>query len=76
MTGIYILTKENEIVKKREPIEFNSLLDHTRLFKLLRKGEYNIIQNEFDHVPYVAPVFYFKCCLQKFQQIPIKKAQA
>jgi hypothetical protein len=77
--GIYVLSERDTIFSKtsgRMPKEFDSYLEHSCIFKLLRKHEYeNIIQNAFGELPQVAPAFYFRACLERFQQIPIKIAQ-
>lgn len=78
--GVYVLSERDTIFSKtneRAPKQFDEYLEHSCIFKLLRKNEYtNIIQNEFNELPQVTPVFYFRACLEKFQQIPIKTAQA
>ncbi|WP_037586863.1 sce7726 family protein [Stenoxybacter acetivorans] len=64
------------IKERRAPRQFDGYLDHSCIFKLLRKREYeNVILQQFEGLPQVAPVFHFKACLEKFQQIPIKTAQ-
>lgn len=77
--GIYCLTKNDTIFNKtigREPKEFVAHLQHETIFKLLRKQEYeSIILNYFGEVPDVAPVFFFKACLEKFEEIPILESQ-
>jgi hypothetical protein len=61
---------------RREPQQFNEKLDHTCIFKLLRKSEYeNVLQRYFGEIPEVAPVFHFKACLEQFKKIPILNAQ-
>lgn len=76
--GIYDLTERNTIswVNGREPAQFDDNLDHSCIFKLLRKREYeNIVLQVFGELPQVAPVFHFRACLEWFSQIPIKEAQ-
>jgi hypothetical protein len=76
--GIYNLTERNTIswVNGREPAQFDDNLDHSCIFKLLRKREYeSVILQAFGELPKVAPVFHFRACLERFAQIPIKKAQ-
>ena len=77
--GIYVLSERSTIFNKehsREPSEFNEFLDHSNIFKLLRKQEYeNIIINFFGQVPQVDPVFHFRAFLEEFKKIPILEAQ-
>jgi len=77
--GIYVLTEQDTIFGKakiREPKQFDDSLDHSSIFKLLRKREYeNIILQAFKTLPQVAPVFHFRSCLEWFCEIPIKEAQ-
>lgn len=77
--GIYVLSDRGTIFNKersREPIPYNDFLDHTNIFKLLRKREYeNIIRNYCGAVPQVEPVFHFRAFLEKFKEIPILEAQ-
>ena len=72
--GIYVLSDRGTIFNKersREPRTYNEFLDHSSIFKLLRKKEYeNIIKSYFGTVPQVEPVF-----LEKFETIPILDAQ-
>ena len=77
--GIYVMNDNNpwfSSKSRREPQQFNKKLDHTCIFKLLRKNEYeNIILPYFGEIPEVAPVFHFKACLEQFKKIPILNAQ-
>lgn len=77
--GIYLLNGKGEYFSKdyrREPKQYNYCLDHTCIFKLLRKMEYeNVLMNHYKVLPEVAPVFYFQECLTWFKQIPILEAQ-
>lgn len=77
--GIYVLTENDTIFSKtkgREPKIYNDNLDYKCIFTLLRKYEYeNIILSYFGNLPKVAPVFYFKTCLEQFTKIPILEAQ-
>lgn len=77
--GIYCLTKEDRIFGKssvREPKQYDDNLEHSAIFKLLRKKEYlEIVQNYFGTVPEVQPVFVFRACLEKFREIPLLEAQ-
>jgi hypothetical protein len=77
--GIYVLSERDTIFGKsnvREPKQFDDFLDHCSIFKLLRKREYeSVLLRAFDELPQVAPAFHFRACLERFEQIPIKKAQ-
>lgn len=77
--GIYVLSEQSTIFNKersREPTEFNDMLDHTNIFKLLRKREYeNILLRYFGQVPQSKPVFHFKTCLESFEKISILDAK-
>jgi hypothetical protein len=77
--GICVLSERDTIFGKanmREPKQFDEYLDHSCIFKLLRKREYeNVILQVFGELPQVAPVFHFRACLDLFSTIPIKKAQ-
>ena len=78
--GVYALSEDDTIfspTRSKEPKQFDENLDHTNMFKLLRKREYeNIIQKHFGELPKVAPVFFFRTCLEQFKEIPIFQAQA
>lgn len=77
--GIYVLSEQSTIFNKersREPVEYNSMLDHASIFKLLRKREYeNVLLRYFGQIPHTDPVFHFKTCLEYFEKIPILDAQ-
>jgi len=77
--GIYVLSDQDTIFSRersRNPLEYTELLDHTSIFKLLRKAEYeNILRYYFGVLPQSAPVFYFADCLESFKRIPIEEAQ-
>ena len=77
--GIYVMNDNNlwfNSKSRREPQQFNKKLDHTCIFKLLRKSECeNILLWYFSEIPQVAPVFHFKACLEQFKKIPILDAQ-
>lgn len=75
--GIYTLTSRNTISKKKrkEPEEDTSKLNHTAIFKVLRKREReNILLKYFGGLPDSPQAFYFSECLKQFSEIPIKIA--
>lgn len=78
--GIYLMNDSDTYFNRssrREPKQFDEYLDHSCIFKLLRKQEYeNILIEHCGGLPQVAPVFYFRACLEQFQQIPILTAQS
>lgn len=75
--GIYVLTKQNTISRKlkKEPIENNSSLDYTAIFKILHKREHEkILLEYYGELPTATPAFYYGECLKQFSQIPILEA--
>jgi hypothetical protein len=78
-TGIYVMNDDDIYFSqnnRRQPQEFDEYLDHSCIFKLLRKREYeNIVLQVFGELPRVAPVFHFRACSELFKRIPIKEAQ-
>lgn len=77
--GVYVLTTQDTIfspVLSKEPQQYNDLLDHACIFKLLRKREYeNVLKKYFGEVPKAEQVFHFRVCLEKFREIPMLEAQ-
>lgn len=77
--GIYVLSDKDTIFSKttgRQPKQYDKNLDHKTIFSLLRKKEYeNIILNYYHELPKVAPVFFYRTCLELFKKIPILNAQ-
>lgn len=75
--GIYVLTPQNTISTKlrKEPVEDNSRLDYTAIFKVLHKREYeSILIQYFGELPVTSQVFYYGECLKQFSRIPIMHA--
>lgn len=75
--GIYVLTSHNTISSKlrKEPIEDNSQLNHTTIFKLLNKPEYEqVLLEYYGTLPVTSQVFYYGKCFDLFSDIPISKA--
>jgi hypothetical protein len=75
--GIYVLTRKNTISSKlkKEPIEDNSSLDYTAIFKVLHKREYeDILLQYYGALPIASQIFYYGECLKQFSQIPILEA--
>lgn len=75
--GIYVLNRKNRISLKlrKEPILNNSTLEHTAIFKVLHKHEYeNILLQYYGELPVSSQVFYYGECLKQFSQIPIIEA--
>ena len=77
--GIYVMSEQCTIFNRersREPRAYTDLLEHSSIFKLLRKQEYeHIIFDFFGTVPQVEPVFHFRAFRDKFEEIPILEAQ-
>lgn len=75
--GVYALSSQNTISAKLriEPTEDNSHLDHTAIFKLLHKHEYEtILHQHFKCLPTASQAFYYGECLKLFSQITILEA--
>lgn len=75
--GVYCLTSRETLstTKRKEPIADASHLDHTTIFKILHKTEFeNIIQKYYGELPKTSQVFYYGECLYKFSNIPISDA--
>ena len=75
--GVYCLTAQETLsmAKRKEPIADNSQLDHTTIFKILHKAEFeNIIIKYYGELPKTSQVFYYGECLRKFSEIPIVDA--
>ena len=74
--GLYILTKRNTIRKIRKAIEKKDSLNHTVIFQILRKKEYeSILKEYYGKVPQVADYYYYEACLDWFKTIPIDVVQ-
>ena len=77
--GIYLMNDSDTYFSRssrREPKQFDDYLDHGCIFGLLRKKEYeNVLMESCGELPRVAPVFYYRACLEQFQKIPILVAQ-
>lgn len=77
--GIYVLTSKNTISAKlrKEPVENNSSLDHTTIFKILHKQEFErILLEYYGKLPETSQAFYYGECLIQFSNIPILDAYA
>ncbi len=75
--GVYCLTAQETLsmAKRKEPIADNSQLDHTTIFKILHKAEFeNIIIKYYGELPKTSQVFYYGESLRKFSEIPIVDA--
>lgn len=75
--GIYALTPRNTISStlRKEPIENNSYLDHTTIFKILHKSEFeHILLQYYGSLPMTSQAFYYGECLKQFSSIPILEA--
>lgn len=75
--GIYVLTPQNRISStlRKEPLENNLHLDHTTIFKILHKREFeNILMRYYGSLPKASQAFYYGECLKLFSEIPILEA--
>lgn len=73
--GIYILTKQNKLNVVKEPGDFELMLDHSTLFKILHKKEYEkILLSYFGQLPLTTQVYHYEKCLEMFGSIPVKEA--
>ncbi|WP_088073353.1 MULTISPECIES: sce7726 family protein [Bacillaceae] len=71
--GISVLTNRNTISPRKQPIEDNSHLEHSSMFRTLRKKEFeNILNLHFGELPKTTQVNYYKECLRWFNQINIE----
>lgn len=77
--GLYTLSERETIFNthlSQKPNDYTDLLNHTYIFKMLRKYEYeNIIKTYYHGLPQTKPVFQFNACLELFCDIPISEAQ-
>lgn len=68
--GISILTERNTISTRKEPVEDNSKLDYSTMFKVLRKNEFeNVILFHYGSLPITTQVNYYKECFKLFSLI-------
>ena len=75
--GIVELTSDLNLKTHKEADIDNAKFDHTTLFKLLRKVEYeNIIKEKYGAVPQVPNTILFKSCLKLAQQIDVNEFQS
>lgn len=77
--GLYCLSDNGTIFNtqlSQKPTDYTDQLNHTYIFKMLRKYEYeNIIKSYYKELPQTKPVFQFNACLELFCDIPISNAQ-
>lgn len=70
--GICVLTDRNTISTRKEPIEDNSNLEHSTIFKVLRKKEFeNVLMDHYGFLPKTLQVKYYKECYKLFSNIDI-----
>lgn len=75
--GIYVLTQQNTISTslRKEPQADTTRLEHTAVFKVLRKHEYERILLLHDgSLPVATPAFYYGECLKRFSRMPVLEA--
>jgi hypothetical protein len=71
--GMYILDKKMKINEIKPSKCERQYLEHTAIFKILRKNEYENIIKSFGELPDVSQFCYYKECLKMFCKIDIKK---
>lgn len=65
--GICLLTSQNTLSTKKEPIEDVSKLDLSMMFKILRKKEYeSIVKDYYGELPQVTQFNYYSACQKLF----------
>ncbi len=77
--GVYTLTHQETFsqTKRVEPKRDVSHLNHSVIFKILHKDEFeSILLKYFNELPKVSQVFYYGECEKKFCEIPIDQAYA
>lgn len=73
--GICVITKRNNISERKPTLEDNRHLDHTSMFKVLRKKEYEtILLSHFGYLPHTTQVKYYRECLHLFRAIDLMVA--
>jgi len=70
--GIYLLTNKTQLKIKKKPIEDNSKLNLSTMFKILRKSEFeSIIKDNYVNLPQVTQFQYYRACQKLFCELPI-----
>ena len=74
--GILVNSVKNGLERIRKPEAFSDYLNHTTLFKLLRKNEFlQIINNSFKNLPDLPNTEIFRYCLSRVNELDIKELQ-
>jgi hypothetical protein len=74
--GILVFSLDHGLERIRQPEKFSSSLDHSTIFKLLRKGEYlKIIKDLYNYVPEVPNTEIFQHCLSQIKEIEVSDFQ-
>ncbi len=70
------MTKRRALLMEREPVENNSKLDYSTIFKILRKKEFeNILEKYRVELPVVSQFDYYEKCLELLKHIEIEQLQ-
>lgn len=70
--GICILTDKNTLSTRKEPVEDNTKLEYSSIFKIMRKKEFeNILLNHYGELPITTQVNYYSECYNLFKSIEI-----
>ena len=73
--GICILTDRDTLSFRKEPKEYKKSLDHTVIFNILRKSEFeNILKQNYPFLPLVSDFDYYRSCENLFNKIDIEIA--
>lgn len=76
-TGIIQMKPRGVLSQVKAAVPNADHLDHTIMFKMLRKPEYEaIIQRHFGQLPEVKPVQLFRACLALYRTLDIETAHA
>lgn len=72
--GLIYLDENNNLIIQKECQSYDIYLDHSTLFRLLRKNEYTeIVKYYFGKTPQVPNTQYFKACYEQIKLIPINE---
>ncbi|MBO0409601.1 sce7726 family protein [Enterococcus hulanensis] len=71
--GVCVLTERETISTKKEAIENRTGLEHSSIFKMLRKKEFEIVLSKYyGFLPKTNQFVYYRECLKLFERIPIE----
>ena len=74
--GILVFSRENGLERIRQPEKFSSKLEHSTIFKLLRKGEYmKMIKDLYNIQPDIPNTEIFTYCYSQIKEIEVSDFQ-